>query len=269
MDGSVRREVSTSEVEAARGGATQAVIIGNPNSGSAGDEGYLERFAETLRAGGLEVEVLNTERPDHATELSAAAGDRLVVAAGGDGTVNEVVNGLSEGATLGILPLGTANVLARELGLPLTPEDACERILTGTPIRMDVGVATDEEGTERRFALMAGIGFDAEVVREVGPRLKHYLGSLAFPLVALKVYLRGGLPDVRISDGDTAYAARFAVVANGSYYGREFQTAEDASLASGGLEVVLIEKVGLLMRPDVLARILAPRDDGLLGDGRS
>ncbi len=73
----------------------KAVIIGNPNSGSAGDEGYLERFAQTLREGGLEVEVLNTERPDHATELAAMAGDRLVIAAGGDGTVNEVVNGLS------------------------------------------------------------------------------------------------------------------------------------------------------------------------------
>ena len=257
MDGSVRREVSTSEGETARGRAMEAVIIGNPNSGSAGDEGYLERFAETLRAGGLEVEVLNTERPDHATELSAAAGDRLVVAAGGDGTVNEVLNGLSKGATLGILPLGTANVLARELGLPLKPEDACERILTGTPVRMDVGVATDEEGTERRFACMAGIGFDANVVREVTPRLKRYLRSLAFPLIALKVYLRGDQPDLQIVDGDTTRVAQFAVVANGQYYGGEFEMAEDASLTSGALQVVLIEKVGLLMRPDILARILA------------
>src|SRR5215210_7577938 len=237
--------------------AKEAVIIGNPNSGSAGEEGYLERFAEALRAGGLTVEVLNTERPDHATELAAAAGDRLVVAAGGDGTVNEVVNGLSQGATLGILPLGTANVLARELGLPLKPEDAYERILTGTAFRMDVGVATDGEGTQRRFACMAGIGFDAEVVSEVTPRFKRYLRSLAFPLVALKVYLRGGLPNVRILDGDTVHVAQFAVVANGRYYGGEFETAEDASLASSGLEVVLIEKMGFLMRPDVLARILA------------
>jgi diacylglycerol kinase (ATP) len=257
MDGSVRREAPTSEGEEARARATEAVIIGNPNSGSAGDEGYLERFAETLRAGGLEVEVLNTERPDHATELSAAAGDRIVVAAGGDGTVNEVLNGLSGGATLGILPLGTANVLARELGLPLKPEDACGRILTGTPIRMDVGVATDEEGTERRFALMAGIGFDADVVREVTPRLKRYLRSLAFPLVALKVYFRGKQPDLQIEDGDTTHAAQFAVVANGQYYGGEFEVAEDASLTSGALEVVLVEKVGLLMRPDIMARILA------------
>ena len=235
----------------------KAVIIGNPNSGSAGDEGYLERFAETLRTGGLEVEVLNTERPDHATSLAAAAGDMLVVAAGGDGTVNEVVNGLSKGATLGILPLGTANVLARELGLPMKPEAACERILSGTAMRMDIGVATDEEGTERRFACMAGIGFDANVVREVTPRLKRYLRSLAFPLVALKVYLRGDQPDVQIVDGDTTRVAQFAVIANGQYYGGEFEMAEEASLTSRELQVVLIEKVGLLMRPDILARILA------------
>ncbi len=238
---------------------TEAVIIGNPNSGSAGGEGYLERFAETLRAGGLSVEVLNTEHPDHATELAATAGDQLVIAAGGDGTVNEVLNGLSKSATLGILPLGTANVLARELRLPLKPEDACERILTGSASRMDIGVATNWEGTERRFACMAGIGFDANVIGEVGPRLKRYLGSLAFPLAALKVYLQSDQPELQIVDGDTTHIARFAVVANGRYYGGEFATAENASLVSGGLEVVLVEKVGFLMQPGVLARILAKR----------
>lgn len=237
----------------------EAVIIGNPNSGSAGDGGYLERFAKPLRVGGLEVEVLNTEHPDHATELAAMASDRLVIAAGGDGTVNEVVNGISKGATLGILPLGTTNVLARELGLPLNPEGACERILTGTASRMDVGVATDEKGTERRFTCMAGIGFDANVVREVTPRFKRYLRSLAFPLAALKVYFQGDQPDLHIKDGDTTYVTQFAVVANGQSYGGTFEITEDVSLGSGELEVVLVEKVGLLMRPEVLARILAKK----------
>jgi diacylglycerol kinase (ATP) len=239
--------------------AMEAVIIGNPNSGSAGDEGYLERFAETLRAGGLEVEVLNTERPDHATELAAMAGDQLVIAAGGDGTVNEVINGLSKDATLGILPLGTANVLARELGLPLKPEDACERILSGTGSLMDVGVATNEEGTERRFACMAGIGFDANVVREVTPRFKRYLRSLAFPLVALKVYFRGDLPDLHLIDGDTTHVAQLAVIANGHYYGGDFKVAEDASVTSGKLQIVLVEKVGRILRADILARVLTKR----------
>lgn len=109
------------------------------------------------------------------------------------------MNGLSEGATLGILPLGTANVLARELGLPLKPEEACERLLSGTAFRMDAGVATDEEGTERRFVCMAGIGFDASFVREV--------------------YLQGDQPDLHVVDGVTTRVAQFAVVANGRYYG--------------------------------------------------
>ena len=130
---------------------TDAVIIGNPNSGKAGSKGYLERHAKALRAAGLEVEVLNTEHPNHATELAGLAGDRLIVAAGGDGTGNEVLNGLSRTATLGVIPLGTANVLARELGLPLKPDEACEHIVAGNTRRIDVGVATDHNGRERRL----------------------------------------------------------------------------------------------------------------------
>lgn len=237
--------------------STDAVIIGNPNSGRAGDEDYLERHARTLREGGLKVEVLNTERPDHATELATLAGDRLVIAAGGDGTVNEVVNGLSKDATLGLLPLGTANVLARELGIPLNAEEACKRILNGERTRMDIGVATDTSGVERRFTLMAGMGFDANVVNEVTPGLKRYFKMLAFPIAALKVYFKGDLPNLHIIDGDTIYVAQFAIVANGSYYGGEFQTAEDASLTNGSFEVVLVERVSTLLRADVFTRILA------------
>ena len=236
---------------------TEAVIIGNPNSGRAGDENYLERHADTLRAGGLEVEVLNTEKPDHATELATKAGDRLVIAAGGDGTVNEVINGLSKDATLGLLPLGTANVLARELGIPLNAEGACDRILNGKRGRIDIGVATDVNGVERRFALMAGMGFDANVVNEVTPGFKRYLKMLAFPIAALKVYFEGDLPNLHIIDGDTIYVAQFAIVANGRYYGGEFQTAEDASLTNGSFEVVLVERVSSLLRADVFTRILA------------
>src|ERR687894_1333026 len=212
----------------------RAVIIGNPDSGSAGDEGYLERFAETLRAGGLEVEVLNTERPDHATELAAAAGDRLVIAAGGDGTVNEVINGLSQGATLGVLPLGTANVLARELGLPLDAEGACERILRGERAKVDLGVATNREGVERRFACMAGIGFDAHVVRAVTPRLKRYLRGLAFALTAFKVLFEREFPWIHVIHGDTTHVTRFAIVANAHHYGGGLRGAPHPHLLARG-----------------------------------
>ena len=94
----------------------------------------------------------------------------------------------------------------------------------------------------QRVADMAGIGFDANVVREVTPRFKRYLRSLAFPLVALKVYLRGDLPELRLVTGETTHVGQLAVVANGHYYGGDFKVAEEASLTSGELEVVLVEK---------------------------
>ena len=236
-----------------------AVIIGNPNSGRAGSKGYLEGCAEILRSGGLGVEVLNTERPDHATELASLAGDRLVVAAGGDGTINEVINGLGKEATLGILPLGTANVLARELGLPLDTERACERILRGERGRIDLGVATNREGVERRFACMAGIGFDAHVVRAVKPRLKRYLRGLAFALTAFKVLFEREFPPVQVTYGDTTCVTRFAIVANGHFYGGDFRVTHPGLLTNGELETILVERVSVLLRPDIFARILAKR----------
>ena len=239
--------------------AREALIIGNPEAGGVRYEGRLKRCAEILSSGGLAVEVWPTEQPQHATELATLAGSRLVVAAGGDGTVNEVVNGLAHDATLGILPLGTANVLARELGLPLKAEEACKHILFGKVGRIDAGVATDHEGTERRFTCMAGMGLDARVVEEVTPRLKRILRVLAFPLMAFKVYSEGDLPTLHIEHGDDTYLTQFAIVANGQYYGGDFRTAEDAALTTGKLEVVLVERVSWLLRPDVLASILAKR----------
>jgi diacylglycerol kinase (ATP) len=237
----------------------EAVIIGNPNSGRAGSKGYLERCAKVLRSGGLEVEVSSTERPDHATELASLAGDRLVVAAGGDGTINEVINGLNKDATLGILPLGTANVLARELGLPLAVERACERILGGERKKVDLGVATNREGVERRFACMAGIGFDAKVVHAVTPRMKRYLRGLAFPIAAFKVLFTEELSPVEVIDGDGAHVARFVIVANAHHYGGDYRVSGPDLLTSGELEAVLVGRASILLRPDIFGRIMARR----------
>jgi YegS/Rv2252/BmrU family lipid kinase len=239
--------------------ATDAVIIGNPNSGRAGEAGYLERFAKILRSGGLRVEVLNTEHPDQATELASLAGDRLVVAAGGDGTVNEVLNGLSRQATLGVLPLGTANVLARELGLSLDPAEACQRILRGRRSRVDFGVATNEKGAERRFACMAGIGFDAKVIGAVTPRQKRHLRVLAFQVAAFRVLFGNRFPPLEISHDGEVHTARFAIVANGHYYGGGYRVSGPGLLTSGELETILVERVRVLLRPDVFAGIMARR----------
>lgn len=236
--------------------AVDTVIIGNPNSGQADRTSRLKRCAEILRENGSEVEVWPTERPQHATELASLAGARLVVAAGGDGTVNEVINGLSTDASLGIIPLGTANVLARELGIPRDPNAAARRILAGDHTRIDLGLATDEEGDERRFACMAGIGFDAEVVRRVSPRLKRFLGIFAFPLTGLQVYFRGGFPTIQLRHNGSAREVQFAIIANGQYYGGDFRMSlRSDSLTNGEFEVVPVKQVRVLLRPDIVARI--------------
>ena len=173
--------------------------------------------------------------------------------------MNEVLNGLSAGATLGILPLGTANVLARELGLPLDVERACRRILEGKVSQVDFGVATDRSGVERRFACMAGIGFDAKVVGTVTPRLKRFLRGLAFPLTAFRVFFGNRFPTVEIVNGDEVNIARFAIVANGHYYGGDFRVSGPGLLTSGELETVLVDRVSTLLRPDVFAGIMARR----------
>lgn len=210
-----------------------------------------------MRSSGIESEIWVTEYPEHATELATEAGDGLVVAAGGDGTVNEVINGLSSGATLGILPLGTANVLARELDLPLKLESACKRIIHGEATRIDLGVAEDEEGIERRFACMAGIGFDASVISEVPPHMKRHLKTSAFTLTAFQVYFKNVLPKFEILRGDEVYTTQFAIVANTSHYGGEFKVLDENSLTSGELSIVRVERVSSLLRPDYLGRIFA------------
>ncbi len=241
----------------------ETVIIGNPNSGQAGGMARLKRCAEILGQDGAEVEVWPTERPRHATELASLAGARPIVAAGGDGTVNEIINGLATDATLGIIPLGTANVLARELGIPREPNAAARRILGGETTRIDLGIAIGADGEERRFACMAGIGFDAEVVQRVTPRLKRYLGVLAFPLRGLQLYFRGGFPKVRLEHDEMGREVEFAIIANGQYYGGDFRTAlRKDSLTNGELEVIPVEQVRLLLRPDIIAHVIARRPVG-------
>ena len=158
-----------------------------------------------------------------------------------------------------MLPLGTANVLAREFGLPLDPAEACQRILKGERSRVDFGIATNDEGAERRFACMAGIGFDAKVIGAVTPRLKRYLRRLAFQLTAFKVLFGNRFPTLEVSDGDEVHTARFAIVANGHYYGGDYRVSGPGLLTSGALETILVERLSDLLRPDVIAGIMARR----------
>ncbi|GIW23251.1 MAG: hypothetical protein KatS3mg068_2258 [Candidatus Sericytochromatia bacterium] len=154
-------------------------LIYNPKSGQVWRNFKPEIVKEYLENKGLIVDISSTSCPNDATRLARLASQNnydVVIAAGGDGTINEVVQGLAGTKTiLAILPVGTTNVLARELNIPLNFEKALEIIPNGEVISIDLGIINN-----RYFVLMAGIGFDAKLVKEVDSNLKKYTGILAF-----------------------------------------------------------------------------------------
>ncbi|MDQ5838678.1 MAG: diacylglycerol kinase family lipid kinase, partial [Acidobacteriota bacterium] len=172
----------------------KAVLVVNPNAGrgGAGAAREVEEFVGRLRGRGVNVEVRPTEGPDDASRLAAqalAAGATDVVVRGGDGTVHEAIQGLAcssqglFGASVRLMawPAGTANVLARQLGIPSAGAEAAEVFLRGNSRRISLGRACAERtGARRYFFMLAGVGLDASVVRAVRPRLKRRVGEAAF-----------------------------------------------------------------------------------------
>ncbi|MBI3967511.1 MAG: diacylglycerol kinase family lipid kinase [Chloroflexi bacterium] len=185
----------------------RATVILNPMAPAASK--FRARWADvqrTFRDFGWDADLLETKGPGDATTLAHRAADRatdLVVAAGGDGTLNEIVNGLAHTpAALGVIPVGTTNVWVRELGLPLRPLAALRTLLAGSVHQIDLGRAGD-----RFFLLMAGVGFDGYVMRAVTPQTKRTFGiaaylyagfvtALTFRSVSADVYCDGRLTTV-------------------------------------------------------------------------
>lgn len=165
--------------------------------------------------------------------------DRLLVA-GGDGTINEAVNALAGSALpLAIVPMGTANVLATEIGLAAEARAIAETALDGPVARIALGQVND-----RLFTLMAGVGFDAEVVRSVDPRVKQRLGKLAYVLATLELLLRYRTPRYIVHANGRQFAVGSVVLANGRHYGGAFVCAPDARLDRSSLELCLMQARG-------------------------
>jgi YegS/Rv2252/BmrU family lipid kinase len=188
------------------------------------------------------VDWFTTEYAGHAIELArdaATAGYDLVVAAGGDGTVNEVVNGIAGTRTaLAALPIGTGNVWVRETKLPLRPEAAAAALLDGAPYALDLGQAGS-----RYFLLMAGVGFDASVTRTVRPELKRRLGIMAYLVQALTIArdVRGTRVRIMLDGRPVKGHVLMVVIGNSRLYGGYLQITHHASLTDGLLDVAVIK----------------------------
>ena len=223
------------------------VMIFNPVAGRRHHRRF-ESTVSALRAAGCAVELRATEGPDHAEHLARAmepgAAD-LVVVAGGDGTINEAINGLTDRGSrkaslpLGIVPLGTANVLASEIGLGTGPT-AVARTLTAAVTRsINLGRTNG-----RVFVMMAGVGFDAHVVANVDKALKQRIGKGAYVWQTLRQFIVFDYPGYRISVDDRVHRAASVIVAKGHFYAGRYVCAPKADLAAPSFEVCLFERPG-------------------------
>ena len=186
-----------------------------------------------------------TVGPGDAAALAAeavAAGFRTVVAAGGDGTINEVVNGLAGSeATLGLLPLGTMNVFAAELGIPGNRlKRGWEIIAAGHTRAVDLARANSHY-----FVQLAGIGFDAQAVAGVDWAAKKNFGPLSYIISAARVAAHRP-PLLRVSSDGVTREGSFVLVGNGRYYGGPIKVFKEAVIDDGKLDVLVFKSLGYL-----------------------
>ena len=197
-----------------------------------------------LQDNGSHVELFATPGPQQAGELAAKAADKgseLILAAGGDGTINEAVNGIAgSNVQFGILPAGTANVLANEMGLSNRPDHAARQLLHSVPVRIALGLLERPDKTNHYFVLMAGVGLDARIVYELDLDLKSRLGKLAYWHGGLRQFGRP-VPRFHIVANGADYCASFALVTRVRNYGGDFEIARQVRLTDNDFEVVIFQ----------------------------
>jgi YegS/Rv2252/BmrU family lipid kinase len=191
-------------------------------------------------------------------------GADLILAAGGDGTINEVANGMvGQQTPLAILPGGTANVLANELGFTAEMPDIAARIATLTPSRIGVGLLENEHES-RHFVLMAGAGFDALVVYNIDAKLKSSLGKVAYWVSGFSQFGRT-LPEFTVRIDGEAIECSFALVSRVRNYGGDLCIAREACLLNETFEVVLFQGRNTVPYVKYLAGIVSGRLGNMKG----
>jgi diacylglycerol kinase (ATP) len=237
------------------------VLIFNPASGGGrpGRGGTIGRVEEALVEMGHAVEVLRTREAGSAgvqARDAVESGAELVFACGGDGTVHEVLQGVvgMPHVALGIVPMGSANALARNLGLSLDPVEAASQQMRGDAVSISLG-KVEFEGGSRCFAVMAGAGPDGALVYELAARMKSGWGRFAYDAHALRVFLtrrfRPFVVEYRSigSDETTTAEAICAMAVRVGSLGGIFWRLTGRKGAMGGMRLVLVRPPGWLSLP--------------------
>ncbi|MGH7992839.1 MAG: diacylglycerol/lipid kinase family protein [Limisphaerales bacterium] len=241
-------------------------VIFNPAARGDKARHFRRHLDEIASQGALKATTVPGDARRLATE-AVADGFELIVAAGGDGTVNEVLNGIGDApdgfarARLGVLPLGTVNVFAREIGLPLRIERAWETLQRGRETRLDLPcVEFSANGVRRRqyFIQLAGAGLDARAIELVNWPLKKKFGPLAYLMAGAKA-LHGPLPPITVRVGGQNATGQLILVGNGRFYGGPLHIFPQADSGDGLLDICVLPRVNWLTLLRCTAGLLARR----------
>ena len=222
---------------------TDTIVILNPTAGSPEHVRSWQQRVEFL-AGDCPVRV--TSHSGEAEALARRAveeGFARIVAAGGDGTVSQVANGLAgSNAILGVLPMGSVNVFAMELGLPLHNLQRCWDIIEDTNLRL----VDMPSANEKYFVQLAGVGLDAQVVKETSLAFKRSFGPLSYLISAAQIAARQPPKLFIESEHTSVEEGSFVLVGNGRLYGGPFPFFKQAVIDDGLFDVVIFKRLGYL-----------------------
>ena len=249
--------------------SSHTVLIYNPVAGNLRGKGRdrLERAARILEQQGYRISVTPTTGPGTAGELARQAIERgagLILAAGGDGTLNEVVQGMvNSEIPLGILPAGTANVLATEMGIGKDLKHAADRLAECVPRRIGLG-RLDFPEASRHSVCMAGVGFDAHIVYNLKASLKNSLGKVAYWISGFGQATRL-LPQFEVEIDGARHACSFALISRVRNYGGDFEIARSTTLFDDSFEVILFQGRLSLRYLKYLGAMIMGRMTGIRG----
>ena len=209
------------------------VIIANPAARTS-SAGKIEKASSFLREKGFDTEILFTEKSLHAVDLARKAlkeNPHLIIAAGGDGTINEVMNGIAgSDIPLAILPMGTTNVLAKELSIPENIHGALETAVTRSPRTVSLG-KIELANLSRYFCLMAGIGYDGKAVHDVNLKIKNISGKTAYILSGMKNLFTYSPDELDFKVDGKQYSGYSAIICKSARYGGHLKVAPDADIS--------------------------------------
>jgi diacylglycerol kinase (ATP) len=191
----------------------------------------------------IKLDVEFTKHPNHATEMAKDAKNKydMVIVAGGDGTVNEVINGIIDSKIpLVIIPFGSTNVLALELGIPFSASKASELITHGKKLKIDLGYAKTNEKA-RYFSMMVDVGFVPKLIEGINLEVKKRWGNIAYLLSGIRQLLTYKWYNIHVEHKSHS-VGYYVIVSNSKDYAGEYQIADKASLTDGLLDLVVINR---------------------------